>query len=75
MITLPHVQGAQATIEALHQTRRTTDELPRTMGELRDKTQQKMGMPRSKGHMVLEKWDFRKEVKEDEELKVFFKSY
>ena len=48
-----------------------------TMGELRQKTRLKTEMLRDKGHNVIEKWecDFRKDLKEDDELRAFFKSY
>ena len=36
MQNMPQLQDSLSTIEELHRSRRTTDELPRTMGELRD---------------------------------------
>ena len=48
-----------------------------TMQELREKTRIKTDMLRSKGHVVIKKWEweFRKDVEADEELKAFFKEY
>ena len=48
-----------------------------TMQELRQKTRLKTDTLRSKGHVVIEKWEceFRKDVEADEEMKAFFEGY
>ena len=48
-----------------------------TMKELREKTLLKTERLRSKGHVVVEKWEceFKKDIADDPELKTFFKEY
>ena len=48
-----------------------------SMEELREKTRIKTDKLREKGHDVVEKWEceFKKDIKEDDELKQFFKAY
>ena len=48
-----------------------------TMQELREKTRLQTDTLRSKGHIIIEKWEceFRKDIEADEELKAFFEEY